>query len=63
MKSAQGSDLAPFFGDWSEIVQISEIKPPLPMLLHTIQNQTGNGVCSIFCDNEKFNDLNFKHFS
>ena len=63
MKSAQGSDLALFFGDWSEIVKFSEIKPPLPMLLHTIQNQIENGVRSIFCENEKFNDLNFKHFS
>ena len=28
-KDAQSSDLAPFFGDWSQSEKLSEIKPPL----------------------------------
>ena len=45
MDSAQGqdSDLAPFFGDFSQIEKLSEIKPPL--ILHkdksTLQFWTG----------------------
>ena len=34
--SAQDSDLAPFFGDLSQIEKLSEIKPPLE--LHQSQN-------------------------
>ena len=37
MDSAQGSDLAPFFGALTQIEKNSEIKPPLGMKRHILR--------------------------